>query len=187
VGPPRGFVPLRQSNEFSYLCGLQTAQSYLLLDGREGSSALFLPPRGRGQLEEGAPPGLEDGDLVRAITGVEDVLPVSGLADRLVDARLIYTPYAPAEVRATCRHELQMADATIAHDPWDGRPARELQLVALLRSRYPAVTVEDLTPLLDEMRSVKSPREIAVMRRAGKLCADAVTAAMRVTRPGAME
>ncbi|HCW06693.1 MAG TPA: peptidase M24, partial [Cytophagales bacterium] len=30
----RGFEPFRQTNEFYYLCGLETPQAYLLLDGR---------------------------------------------------------------------------------------------------------------------------------------------------------
>jgi Xaa-Pro aminopeptidase len=185
--PPRGFVPSRQSNQFFYLTGLETAQSYLLIDGRTGKSALYLPLRGKAQIEEGAVPGLEDSELVRALTGVEAVHPVETLADHLAEVPVLYTPYAPAEVRAGCRHELQLANLAMARDPWDGRLAREQWLAGLLRSRYPKLVVNDLTPILDEMRSVKSPREVAVMRRAGHLSAEAVRAAMRVTRPGVME
>jgi len=50
------------------------------------------------------------------------------------------------------------ANAAIASDHWDGRLPREAHFVELLRTRYPRAKVADLTPVLDELRSVKSPR-----------------------------
>jgi len=185
--PPRGFVVFRQSSQFFYCCGLVTPQAYLLVDGRTRTSALYLPLRGKAQIGEGAPPGLEDAELVKALTGVEAVYPVSDLSAHLADASVVYMPHAPAEVRGTCRHELSMADEVMARDPWDGRPTREQHLISLLRSRYAKLVVQDLTPILDEMRSVKSPREVDVLRRAGHLAAVAVREAMRVSRPGVVE
>lgn len=185
--PSRGYVNFRQSNQFFYCCGLVTPQSYLVIDGRTHTSALYLPLRGKAQIGEGAPPGLEDAELVMALTGVEAVYPVSELAAHLAEATVVYTHYAPAEVRGTCRNELSIADQIMARDPWDGRPTREQHLISLLRSRYAKLTVRDLTPILDEMRSVKSPREVDVLRRAGNLAAVAVREAMRVSRQGVVE
>ncbi|MBN1248977.1 MAG: aminopeptidase P family protein [Anaerolineae bacterium] len=187
AGPVRGFVALRQTNEFFYLAGIETSQAYLLIDGSAGTGALYLPPRGKAQIGEGAPPGLEDVDWVKAISGVDAVYPVSVLAEHLSQAKVVYTPHTPGEVRATCRYELEAANRAIACDPWDGRPSREHQLIALLHSRFPGIEIKDLTPVLDELRSVKSQSEIAVLRRAGRLSAQAVRVAMRVTRPGLME
>ncbi|HOU12651.1 MAG TPA: Xaa-Pro peptidase family protein [Anaerolineae bacterium] len=184
---PRGYVVFRQTNEFFYCCGLETPQAYLLLNGAARTAALYLPERGRAQLGEGAPPGLEDADLVKSLTGVDAVCPREALAEHLAEARVVYTPHAPAELRAETRHDLLWANQMAARDPWDGQPAREQRLIALLRSRFPRVEVRDLTPILDELRSVKSPREVAVMRRAGRLCAQAVREAMCVTRPGVVE
>ncbi len=184
---PRGYVVFRQTNEFFYCCGLETPQAYLLLNGATRTAALYLPERGRAQLGEGAPPGLEDADLVQALTGVDAVCPREALSEHLAEAQVVYTPHAPAELRAETRHDLLWANQMGARDPWDGQPAREQRLIALLCSRFPRIEVRDLTPLLDEMRSVKSPREVAVMRRAGRLCAQAVREAMRVTRPGVVE
>src|SRR5262249_8305824 len=39
-----GFIFPRQSNEFYYLCGVETPHSYLLLDGRNRKVTLWLPP-----------------------------------------------------------------------------------------------------------------------------------------------
>ncbi len=184
---PRGYVVFRQTNEFFYCCGLETPQAYLLMDGARRKATLYLPERGAAQLGEGAAPGVEDVDLVKALTGVDEVCSREALSEHLAGAQVVYTPHAPAELRAATRDGLQWADQTVACDPWDGQPSREQRLIALLRSRFPRIEVRDLTPILDELRSVKSPREIAVMRRAGRLCAQAVREAMRATRPGVLE
>ena len=39
------FDMFRQTNDFYYLTGVEVPQAYLLLDGRDRSSTLFLPPR----------------------------------------------------------------------------------------------------------------------------------------------
>jgi Xaa-Pro aminopeptidase len=69
----------------------------------------------------------------------------------------------------------------------DGRVSREQSLVALLKTRHPDADVSDLTPLLDEMRSIKSPREIELMRKAGELSALALVEAMKSSEPGVYE
>jgi Xaa-Pro aminopeptidase len=184
---PRGYVVFRQTNEFFYCCGLETPHAYLLLNGVERKSTLYLPQRGEAQLGEGAPPGMEDIDLVKGLTGVDQVCPREKLSEHLADAQVVYAPHAPAELRAATRHGLLWADQMVAQDPWDGQASREQRFVALLRSRFPKIEVRDLTPVLDELRSVKSPREVAVMRRAGRLCAQAIREAMQVTRPGIIE
>lgn len=183
----RGYVDFRQSNEFFYCCGLETPHSYLLIDGAERKTRLYLPQRGEAQLSEGAAPGVDDADLVKEITGADRVYPVEKLSEHLTGAKVVYTPHAPAEVRATTRHHLLWANKMVAQDPWDGQPSREQRFISLLRSRFPEIDVRDLTPILDELRSIKSPREINVMRRSGWLCALAVREAMRVTRPGIFE
>ena len=185
--PPRGYVVFRQTNEFYYCSGLETPGAYLLLKGPEHRAALYLPFRGKAALEEGGAPGAEDGELVRAITGADEVHGLERLWEHLAEARIVYTPHAPAELRGGTRHDLLLADRQVALDPWDGLPSREQRLIALLRTRLPRAEVRDLTPILDEMRSVKSPREVAVMRRAGQLAAQAVREAMRVTRAGLRE
>ena len=47
--------------------------------------------------------------------------------------------------------------------------------------------MEDLTPILDELRSVKSPREIALIRRASEIAGLGIMEAMRSTKPGLYE
>jgi Xaa-Pro aminopeptidase len=186
-----GFQVPRQSNTFYYLCGIETPGAYLLLDGRTRRVTLYLPSRNeRLERSEGKVLSADDADLVRRLTGVDDVRPVAdmGPAWPAGDAKLaIWAEHAPAEGHAQSRHELQAADTAIAADPWDGRLPRETRFVELLRLRNPRAAIRDLSPVLDELRSVKSAREVALVRRASQLAGLGVLEAMRSTEPGGWE
>ena len=45
----------------------------------------------------------------------------------------------------------------------------------------------DLSPILDQMRAIKSPAEIAVIDRATRIGGEAIMEAMRSTAPGVAE
>jgi Xaa-Pro aminopeptidase len=189
-----GFIVPRQTNEFYYLCGVETPHSYLLLDGRRRKITLYLPPRNmRLESAEGKVLSAADADLAKKLTGVDEVLSTDTMrGDWLTSLpggvpHVIYTLFSPAEGAAQSRYELLSANASLASDYWDGRLPREGHFVELLRTRYPRTTILDFTPILDELRSVKSPREIALIRRASQLAGWGIMEAMRSTRPGLYE
>lgn len=189
-----GFIFPRQTNDFYYLCGVETPGSYVLLDGRNRKVTLYLPPRNkRLEAAEGKVLSADDADLVKRLTAADDVQSTDAMrGDWLASLpggtpTYVWTPYAPAEGAAQSRYELQAANAAIAADPWDGRIPREARFVELLRTRYWRAAVKDLTPVLDELRIVKSSREIALMKRASRLAGLGLIEAMKSTRPGVFE
>ncbi len=196
--PGGGFAFPRQANDFYYLCGIETPGSYILLDGRSRKATLFLPPR-NAKLEaaEGKVLSADDADLARRLTGADAVASTESMRGEWLGAapnglpESVWTPFAPAEHSAEQRWELLARNAAIAADPWDGRLSRESRLAELLRARTAkgavSGTVRDLTPVLDELRSVKSPREVALIRRASQLAGMGLLEAMRSTRPGVFE
>jgi Xaa-Pro aminopeptidase len=72
-------------------------------------------------------------------------------------------------------------------DPWDGRPSREQAFVYKVKAVAPRLDIKDLDPLLDDLRFIKSPREIAVIREATRITMDAILAAMKEAAPGKYE
>jgi len=185
--PVRGFALFRQTNQFAYCCGVALPQACLLLDGSARTAALTLPLRPEKAGSEGDTVGAQDAELIVRHTGLDAVHPPEALAEHLRAATVLYTPHRPAEGELSSRGELARANQLVAADPWDGRPSREEHLLALLRERFPRLEIRDLSPILDRLRAVKSPREVAVLRRAGHLAALAVAEAMRATRPGMLE
>jgi len=191
---PHGAVRFRQSNDFYYLCGVEVPHAYLLLDGRERRATLFLPHRNEGRERgEGKTLSAEDAEEVKSLSGVEAVAAADLLGEHLSRFYLrgvlhtLYTPLAPAEGLSESRDLALRRVTDIASDPWDGGPSREGRFVEHLRQRLPEFELRDLSPTLDALRVVKSPREIAMIRKATRLADLALLEGMRSTRPGQYE
>jgi Xaa-Pro aminopeptidase len=82
---------------------------------------------------------------------------------------------------------LVSAETARATDHWDGGVSRQRRFVELLRARNPNTEIKNLNPILDELRSIKSPREIALIRRASQIAGLGVMEAMRSTEHGVTE
>jgi Xaa-Pro aminopeptidase len=129
---------------------------------------------------------------VKQLTGVDEVASTEAMRSDFLRFTggaplIIYAPFSPAEGSAQSRYELLSANTAILNDYWDGRLPREGRFVELLRQRYPRARIEDLTPIVDDMRSLKSTREIALIRRASQIAGLGIMEAMRSTKPGLYE
>jgi Xaa-Pro aminopeptidase len=190
-----GFTVFRQSNTYYYLTGLETPHAYLLINGKNKQSTIYLPHRDEGvERGQGKVLSAEDADLVKQLTGVEQVKAIEFLSGDLVGTGLIrppapslFTEFSPAEIGNDSRDELLFAQARTSSDPWDGQPAKEALFVQKLRERVPQFEIKDLSPILDAMRIIKSPREIALIREATRIAGMAIIEAMRSTQPGSYE
>ena len=186
-----GEQPLRQANQFFYLSGVVEPRAILVIDGRTRRSKLFLNPRNERRETMMFGPGLYPGDEAVKATGIESVAPREEFQAEL-DAvretgRTIYTPYRPEVLGcASASDPAALARAT-KNDPWDGRISREEAFIQHLKSASPQSKIEDLDPILDEMRGTKSPREIAILREATRIAGLGIIEAMRDARPGMKE
>ena len=191
---PVGFVRFRQSNEFYFLSGIESPHAYLILDGAQRSASVYLPHRNEArERSEGKVLSVEDADLVKQLSGIDAVYGTDALSEHLAryarggQMRTVFTPFSPAEGLATSRDGAIRTIADIASDPWDGSPSREGRFAELMRMRFPQFEIKDLSPMLDKMRLIKSPREIALIKKATRLSGLALMEAMRSTAPGVTE
>ena len=193
-GAPPSRSTFRQFNDFYYLTGIEVPNAYLEVDTSDARSVLYLPRR-NADVERGTGARLsaEDVDAAIALSGVDEVRSVDELPillGRRLKRRLntvVFTPLAPAEGRRGGRDSALEVGAEALTDPWHTAGSREAQFVHALRAQFPALDVRDASFFLDELRSVKSPTEIATLREAGRLTGLAVLEAMRSTEPGVME
>ena len=190
-----GFKVFRQTNTFYYLCGLESEHAYLLLNGKTKTSTIYLPNRDKArESSQGKILSAEDADLVKKLTGVERVRGYGALANDLVGTGLInrgapylYTPLSPAEIGNDSRDEILHGQARAASDPWDSQSTREARFKKLIMERFPQFEIRDLSPILDAMRLIKSPKEIEIIRNATEIAGLAIMEAMRSTNPGVYE
>ena len=85
------------------------------------------------------------------------------------EGRPIYTPHRGESLGAFTPWSVNRHERLSSADPWDGRPSREAAFIARIKARAPQAKVEDLDPILDRMRLIKSPREIAAIREATRI------------------
>jgi len=191
----KGFKVFRQTNTFYYLCGLESEHAYLLLNGKTKTTTIYLPNRDKArESSQGKILSADDADLVKKLTGVERVRGYGSLANDLVGTGLInrgapylYTPLSPAEIGNDSRDEILHGQARAASDPWDSQSTREARFKKLIMERFPQFEIRDLSPILDAMRLIKSPKEIEIIRNATEIAGLAIMEAMRSTSPGVYE
>ena len=187
---PPGYTRFRQTNEFYYLCGIETPHAYLLLDGKKKKTTIFLPHRNeKRESGEGKLLSAEDADEVKKLSGVDEVIATDLLAENLAKSskHILYTPLAPAEGGAMSRDLALRYVADTGSDPFDGGTSREGRFAELIRLRFPVFEIKDLSPTLDALRLIKSPRELDIIRKATKLSGLALVESMRSVKPGQYE
>jgi Xaa-Pro aminopeptidase len=191
---PPGSGLFRQTNEHYHLTGIEVPHAYLTIDGGTARSTLYLPHLDPATTRVTGPVlHCDDPEAVTMATGVDRVRPLEALASDLsgqvlrVPSLRILVPMSPAELGTQSRDDLLAATAAALADPWCDPTSRPAALLARLRSAFPAVDMADLSPMLDAIRMCKDDTEIALLRRAGALCAAGITQAMRATAPGRFE
>jgi Xaa-Pro aminopeptidase len=180
----------RQGHDFFYMTGVEIPDAFLVVDGMRKESVLFFTMNETTADGEAIPL-----DLIRKpteYTGIERVLPaeqfsshLAGLANR---NRPVYTMFKPEELgRENSNEKFNALQKATTLNMWDGRLTRELQFVRQLRDRFPQADVRDSSAIVWNLRKIKSPAELAVMRQAARIGVKAHNALIQSTRPGVAE
>jgi Xaa-Pro aminopeptidase len=182
------YEKFRQSNQFYYLTGVETPRAILVMDGRARSATLYLNPNSE-QMERSEGPLLGPGAAAEQLTGIEHVLPRADL-DKAVAGfagRTLYTTVRGETVLMGTPDRANSHARARDADPWDVQTSREAWFRTRLAEKAPGAKFENVDDLLDEMRMVKSPREIALLRESSKIAGEAMMEAMRSAEPGMYE
>ncbi|MFC1724032.1 aminopeptidase P N-terminal domain-containing protein [candidate division KSB1 bacterium] len=185
-----GYNEHYQNNDFMYFSGVTIPNSILIIDGINKESILFFTISERGARNEGI-----SLDLVRDpknVTGIEKVYPIEEFSTYLEKLRsqtkIFYTSNIPEELMRECKYEkLRTLRRTMENNEWDGRMTREQQFIKHLKTRYSDIEVKDCSQMITELRIIKSPAEIEILRKAAKIAVNAHIELMRSTGAGMHE
>ena len=159
----------KQNSNFIYFTGVETPFSILLIDGMKKESILFLP-----SVESSEKVLIEE-------TGVARIMPVSRLARQLTSYQaqtdIIYTPFNRSDAGYVPKGLL---------DP-DKRLSREMNFISQIKERIPFFRFKDISRAIGELRVIKSPAEIEVMRESARISSLAHMEVLRSARPGMYE
>jgi Xaa-Pro aminopeptidase len=181
----------RQDNDFFYFAGNEDLGAIVVLVPASRASVLFLPPQtAREKMMDGA--NLLEAPDAKAKAGFTDIFPSSYLDEFLARSLARFSGrfhlrLSPRDSLDDARSETGLFDGRRARSHYNDQLSSDLYRIEKLRQRYPQMELRDLTPVVDEMRAIKTPREIEALRQNGKLSAEAVRQAMLATRPGGYE
>ena len=186
--PVLDFMPYRQDSDFFYLTGWNEPGAALMVIGagpattvaRTGEAVpahayreiLFLPERNRvTELYTGAKMDAATPD-VAASTGVDEVLQLHALPDQL-------TAFVTLDLYARGRAVWRQTDVPAA--------AATMNFLAAIFGRPDAPPENDVRSLTMQLREVKSPAEIQLLKKASGASILAQAAGMRAIKPGVRE
>lgn len=180
-----------QGNDFYYLTGVEDPGAVLILVPKTKESYLFLPQQTpREELMGGA--NLLKDAKAKEKTGLTEIYQVS-FFDEYIGRNLsrsgmtLYLRLSPADTIDNARSETLIFTARQARLHYNDQISIDNYRILKLKERFPAAEFKDITPSIDAMRVIKSPEEIEVMRRNGRISAEGVKQAMLATRPGGYE
>jgi Xaa-Pro aminopeptidase len=189
-GPP-GEVPFRQNSQFFYLTGVTEPRASLVIDGRTKRATVYLQPKNERRDSSAYGPAMAPGTETATQLGVDAALPAANfnaaIAALAAEARPIYTPFAAEVLGSQSQGDPTRFWAAHQKDPWDGRDSREAAFVAKLKTAVSPSEIRNLDPILNALRAVKSPREIAIIREATRIAGLGIMEAMRDAKPGMHE
>lgn len=188
--PGHGGLGYRQNNDFYYFTGVEVPNAVLILDGTRRESLLFFSISERQADGMGIP--IELLENPKEYTGIESVLERDRFASTLArfceKPGVIYTKFKSEELyRETSNEKFNSLQRYTTLNPWDGRLTRELQFVQHLKAKFPQATIKDCSPLIWNLRKIKTHAEMVVMRTAGRIATKAHIALIQSTRVGCNE
>lgn len=184
-------MPFRQNSQCFYLSGVTEPRAAVIIDGRAKTTTVFLQPRNeRREMSMFGPSLVPGADAAREL-GVDEVLSQeqfgAAVTKALNERRTIYTPHAAEVLGSQSQGDPTRMWKANREDPWDGRDSREATFIAKLKAASASAVIEDLDPIVNALRAVKSARELALIREATRITGDAIIQAMRDARPGLHE
>jgi Xaa-Pro aminopeptidase len=181
-----------QDPNFYYFTGLPNALGAVLaIDGTSKESLLFLPKQLRGIVSLAASDrGLNSayfpvGAETEAALKIDHVVSWDGLIE-FVNARRAANPKLVIYIDGAGQTG---GMSGINSNPQGLAPIENPHLLwrAAIQTKWPEVEIKDAFPILDEVRSVKSPAEIALLRKAAAVTAEGFWAGARAIAPGKTE
>lgn len=188
---PQPGTHFRQDNDFYYLTGIEDFNAILVMAPRTGESFLFMPRQTpREEMIEG--PNLLKETDAKEKTGFTEIYPLTYFDEFLArNARryglTFHMRLSPRDAIDNARWETRIFVGRRLRTHYNDQLTLDNYRLKKLKERYPICDFKDITQHIDAMRVIKTAEEIEIVRRNGKISAEAVKQAILATKPGAFE
>jgi len=187
---PQQGAHFRQDNDFFYFTGIEDLGAGFVMNAKTGETHLFLP-RQTAREEMVSGPNLLKDEKAKEKTGLANLYDVTYF-DEFISRNMrsfspAYLRLQPGDTMETSRSEVALFLGRKNRIHYNDQISLDNNRIQKLKERYPSFEFKDITPHIDALRMIKSAEEISVMRRNGKISAEAVKQAMLASRPGVFE
>jgi len=184
-------IRFRQDNDFYYLTGNEDLNAALVMNAQSGAATLYLPHQGAGDIRALGKNWLEDPEAGKpwGFAAIRPIDELPGILSRLSLAAepILWIRLSPGDETDNNRSE-QAADVAKRMSHAGGTHLSEdASRAAYFRSQFPTLQLRDVAPSIDRMRTIKSAREIEVLRENGRISAEAFRRAIGATRRDGFE
>ena len=183
-------VKFRQAPDFYYLTGIEEPGAVLVMVGPNKSTILFAPRRTEPQVRADGP-GIWQMEKKEEFYGLTRVQPIEEFLPMLQflggRAKKLYMLNGSQGNVQNAREELDYYEALDTSQSVTGGVIEVKRAIAVVQQMLPQLAFHSLNPLLDEMRWIKTPYEIELMKKSSDIGAEGVREAMKGTRPGMYE
>ena len=126
-------------------------------------------------------------EVPRAILVIDGRAKSFGDAVKTFAGRTLYMPFREESLGAGTPDRIRSHATATAADPWDQRVSKEIVFRDKVAAAAGGAVATDLDPIVDAMRMVKSPAEIAVLREGTRIAGLGILEAMKHAKPGVHE
>ena len=189
---PTPGVRFRQDNDFYYLTGNESLNAVLVMDAATAASHLFMPQLSANEIRYEGANWLEEAGAAKKY-GFASIRPLTTLHEFLARRRgtggteLLWTRLSERDYINSGRADTAVNVARRLTNPLAQHPTEDAARTTALRTQFPYYQMLDVSPHLDRLRLIKTPREIEILRYNGRISAEAMTRAIQATRPGRFE
>jgi Xaa-Pro aminopeptidase len=181
----------RQDNDFFYFTGNEDLNAILFMDAAVCDAVLFLPSQTEREASRDGWNMLNQEGSAEA-NGYAAIHPLWHLQEFLARARTggsqtLYVRLSESTEVNQSRTDVALYQARRMANPFGAYPSEDAWRIQTLRERFPYYELKDITPHIDPLRMIKSPREIEALKRNGWVSAEAHIRAIEVTRVGGWE
>jgi len=187
---PQAGAHFRQDNDFFYLTGVEDLNAVLVMNAKTRETHLFLPRQTPREEMVGGPNLLKD-EKAKEKMGLTNIFDLTYL-DEFISRNMrsfatTWLRLQPGDTVDNDRGEVALFIGRKNRTHYNDQISLDNHRFQKLKERYPAFEFRDVTPHLDSLRTIKSAEEIAILKRNGRLSAEAVKQAMLASRPGVFE
>ncbi|MEN3327110.1 MAG: Xaa-Pro aminopeptidase [Acidobacteriota bacterium] len=183
-------IKFRQSPDFYYLTGIEEPGAVLVMVGPNKSAILFAPRRSPEAIRADGP-GIWQVEKREETFGLTRVQPVEELLPSLqflgLRAKKLYMLSGSQGNVQNSREELDFYEAIEMTHSVLGGLSESKKVIGVIQQVLPHLTFQSLNPFLDDMRWIKTPYEIELIKKSSEIGAEGVKEAIKGTRPGMYE